>query len=372
MRTLVFLLEKEFLQIFRNKAILALILVMPTVQLLVLPLAADYEIKNINLTVVDNDQSMYSRRLLSNITASHYVKLMDYGTSFRTAMEHMEKDKADLILEIPRNFERDLIREGKNTLLISVNAINGVKANLGGSYLNTIIREFNTSVRMEWSGPVPMQAIPTLGITSSFWYNPDLEYHLFMVPGILAILVTMVGGFLTALNIVKEKETGTIEQINVTPIKKHYFILGKLIPFWILGNVVFTVGLGISALVYGIVPQGSLMLLYGFIWVYLLAVLGFGLWISTFCDNQQQAMFIMFFFMMVFILMGGLFTSIDAMPEWAQWISRLNPISYLIAVMRMVILKGSGFQDILPHLYPIAIIAVVLNGLAIFNYRKTT
>ena len=192
-----------------------------------------------------------------------------------------------------------------------------------------------------------------------------------MVPGILAILVTMIGGFLSCLNIVKEKEIGTIEQINVTPIKKHHFILGKLIPFWVLGNVVFSIGLLISWLIYGIVPLGNLFVLYGFIGVYLLCVLGLGLLISTFCETQQQAMFIMFFFMMVFILMGGLFTSIDSMPEWAQTISRLNPVSYLISVMRMVILKGSGLMDILGHLLITLVFAVVLNVWAIINYKKT-
>jgi ABC-2 type transport system permease protein len=193
-----------------------------------------------------------------------------------------------------------------------------------------------------------------------------------MVPGILAILVTMIGGFLAALNIVKEKEVGTIEQINVTPIKKHHFILGKLIPFWILGNVVFTIGLIVARLVYGIVPLGSLFLLYGFISIYLLAVLGFGLLLSTYCETQQQAMLITFFFVMIFILMGGLFTSIDSMPDWAKMVTKFNPLSYLIEVIRMIILKGSGFKDISRHLVIIFIFAAVLNSWAILNYKKTS
>ena len=191
-----------------------------------------------------------------------------------------------------------------------------------------------------------------------------------MVPGILAILVTMIGGFLSALNIVKEKEVGTIEQINVTPIYKHNFILGKLIPFWVLGNVVFGIGLVVSWLIYGIVPQGNIALLFAFVAVYLLAVLGLGLLVSTICETQQQAMFIMFFFMMVFILMGGLFTSVDSMPDWAKVIVRFNPVSYLIDVMRMVILKGSDFEAVWRKMVIIAAFALVLNTLAIFNYRK--
>ena len=371
MRTVRFLLQKEFRQIFRNKIILAMIVVMPAIQLMILPLAADYEVKNINIAIVDNDRSPYSQKLVSTITASGYFRLTEYNDSFNQAFRFIEEDEADLILEIPGGFERSLIREGEEKLFVAVNAINGVKANLGGSYLSTIIKHFNKEIRLDLMPDSRFSQTPTIEIVSANWFNDLLNYRVFMVPGILAILVTMIGGFLSCLNIVKEKEIGTIEQINVTPIKKHHFILGKLIPFWVLGNVVFSIGLLISWLIYGIVPLGNLFVLYGFIGVYLLCVLGLGLLISTFCETQQQAMFIMFFFMMVFILMGGLFTSIDSMPEWAQIISRLNPVSYLISVMRMVILKGSGLMDILGHLLITLVFAVVLNVWAIINYKKT-
>lgn len=372
MRTILFLLQKEFRQIFRNKSILAIILVMPVVQLIIMPLAADYEVKNINLTVVDHDHSTYSRQLISKITASGYFRLTDYSASFKEAMQYIESDDADLILEIPHGFEKNLIREDEQQLFIAVNAINGTKANLGGAYISQIIRAFNQDIRLELVQPGRVNPLPAVEITSSNWFNPLMNYRVFMVPGILAILVTMVGGFLTALNIVREKEVGTIEQINVTPIRKHHFILGKLIPFWILGNVVFTVGLLVSWLIYGIVPLGSLGVLYSFIAVYLLAVMGLGLLVSTFCETQQQAMFIMFFLMMIFILMGGLFTPIESMPDWARRVAAFNPVSYLISVMRLVILKGSGFRDILPHLGIIVCFAVVLNTWAILNYKKTS
>lgn len=378
MRTIQFLLRKEFKQIFRNRTILIMIMVMPAMQLLILPFAANYEVKNINLSVVDHDHSSFSQKLISKITASGYFKLQGYNASFKEAFQLIESDKADLILEIPQGFERNLVREnqpagqpGEQKLFIAVNAINGTKAGLGGAYLTQIINNFSNNIRQEWQQPMGNNSTPTIEITSSNWFNPFLNYNIFMVPGILAILVTMVGGFLTALNIVKEKEVGTIEQINVTPIKKQYFILGKLIPFWILGNVVFSIGLLISWLVYGIIPLGNLIVLYGFASFFLLAVLGFGLLISTYSDTQQQAMLIMFFFMMIFILMGGLFTPIESMPGWAQVIAKLNPVSYMIEVMRMVILKGSGWKDIFPQLWKIAFFAVVLNTWAILNYRKT-
>lgn len=370
MRTIRFLLEKEFRQIFRNRAILLMIMVMPVMQLLILPFAANYEVKNINLSVVDHDHSGYSQKLISKVTASGYFKLTGYNASFKDGMKLIETDKADLILEIPYGFERNLVREGQQQLFIAVNAINGVKANLGGAYLGSIIRDYNKDISLQLLPVSKFNVNPQIELSISNWFNPLMEYKFFMVPGILAILVTMIGGFLSALNIVKEKEFGTIEQINVTPIRKHHFILGKLIPFWILGNVVFTLGLIVSWLIYGIIPVGSLLVLYIFASVFLLAILGFGLLVSTFCDTQQQAMFIMFFFMMIFILMGGLFTSIDSMPEWAKIVSRFNPVSYLIAVMRMVILKGSGLKDILPQLGIMVIFAVVLNTWAVLNYKK--
>lgn len=372
MKTLKFLLQKEFRQIFRNRTILAMIMAVPVVQLSVLPFAADYEIKNLNISIVDKDHSPYSRKLVSTIKASDYFDLTGYGNSFREAKKLVAANKADLILEIPKDFERGMIREKQGRLFIAANAINGVKAGLGSAYLNRIVANYNQNIRLENLNLFqPKKEIPKIEITTSNWYNPHLNYQLFMVPGILAILLTMVGGFLTALNIVKEKEVGTIEQINVTPIKKHLFILGKLIPFWVLGNVVFTLGLFVSWLIYGIVPLGSFLVLYGFVWIYLVAVLGFGLLVSTYCQTQQQAMLIMFFFMMIFILMGGLFTSIDSMPAWAQWVAKLNPVAYLIEVMRMVIIKGSGFHDILPQLGSMALFAVVLNAWAVLNYRKT-
>ena len=373
MRTLKFLLRKEFRQIFRNKSLLPVIFVMPIIQLLIMPLAADYEVKNINISIVDHDHSPYSQKLISKIIASGYFRLSDYSNSFNQAFEQIEKDNSDLVLEIPKDFERNLIRENTQQLYIAVNAINGTKANLGGAYLNRLIQDYNAEIRTAWVQPQRYNASPTIQITSSNWFNTYLNYSFFMVPGILAFLVTMVGAYMCSLNIVKEKEVGTIEQINVTPIKKHHFILGKLIPFWVIGMFVFSVGLfGVGRLVYSIIPIGSMGSLYAFLSLYLIALLGLGLLISTYSDTQQQAMSIAFFFMMIFLLMSGLFTSIDSMPEWAKVIAQLNPVTYFIEVMRMVVLKGSGFSDIKYHFLIISGFAIFFNGWAILNYKKTS
>lgn len=372
MRTLIFLLKKEFKQIFRNKSLLPMIFVAPIIQLLILPLAADYEVKNINISIVDHDHSTYSQKLVSKITASGYFRLADYGSSFNDAYKQIEDNKSDLILEIPRGFESKLVREDNQELFMAVNAINGIKASLGGAYLNQIILDYNDNIRLQWTPPNKHNQAPVISVTSSNWFNPHMDYHFFMVPGILVVLVTMISTYMCALNIVKEKEVGTIEQINVTPIKKYQFILGKLIPFWFIGMIIFSVGLFVVArFVFDIVPQGNILLLYAFLAVYLVALLGFGLLISTYSETQQQAMSIAFFFIMIFMLMSGLFTSIDSMPSWAYYIAKCSPVTYFIEVVRMIVLKGSGFADIHYHFLITIGFAVFLNGWAILNYKKT-
>lgn len=361
MKVLLFLLEKEFRQVFRNPAILRILFIVPVVQLILMPLAADFEVKNVKICVVDLDRSPASHRLVNKITATVYFTLVGYTDSYAKALDYVEQDKADLILQIPAAFEKNLVRENSSTLFMAINAVNGVKANLGGAYLRSVIQDFNQELQNQQ---------PVISIASSNWFNPQMSYRVFMVPGILVLLITLVGAFLSALNIVNEKETGTLEQINVTPIRKYQFVLGKLIPFWILGLVVLSIGLTIAWLVYNIVPVGSLVTIYVFAAIYLVSVLGLGLLVSTFAATQQQAMLISFFLLMIFILLGGLFTSIDSMPEWAKAFTRFNPISYFIDVMRMVVLKGSTVYDIRDHLLKVLLFGLVLNSLAIWNYRK--
>jgi ABC-2 type transport system permease protein len=370
MRTLKFLLQKEFRQISRDSSILRVIFIMPVVQLLILPWAADYETKNVLLSIVDHDHSSYSQQLISKIAASKYFKLVDYSPSYEQSLNSIEKDKSDIVLEIPAAFEKDLVKSDQADLFMAINAINGVKANLGGAYLRSIIQDYNREIRLKWIQFPRFDPEVNIDITYSNWFNPLMNYKYFMVPGILVMLLTMVGSNLTAINIVREKEIGTIEQINVTPIKKYHFILSKLIPFWIIGIIILTLGFLIARLFYGIVPLGSFFTIYVFAAAYLLAVLGLGLLVSTYAANQQQAMLISFFIMMVFVLLSGLYTSIDSMPEWAKIVTRFNPISYFIEVMRRVVLKGSTLSDIKDELFAILGFAVVFNTWAVISYRK--
>lgn len=370
MKVMFTLLRKEFRQIFRDPAILRIIFAVPIVQFIILPFAANYEFSNIKLVLVDHDHSSFSQQLINKITGSNYFLLVDNCSNYHEAYHYIENDQADLILEIPSGFERNLVRENQEKVLIAVNAINGIKANLGGNYLTQIIADFNRDISVQRTAPETSTA-GGIELTMTPWFNPLENYKIFIVPGILGLLVTVISSLL-AIFIVKEKEIGTIEQINVTPIKKHQFVLGKLIPFWIIGNIVFTIGLTLGYFIYHITPVGSLFVLYVFLAAYLLAMLGLSLFISTFCQTQQQAMFVGFFFLIIFILLSGLFTPIESMPVWAQWITKFNPVGYMIQVMRMVILKGSDLKDILPQLSTVSLMAAVLLSLSVWNYRKTS
>ena len=368
MKQLKYLLQKEFLQIRRDKMLPKLIIALPVLQLLILPWAATFEQKNILLGVVDNDRSAYSTRLVEKIISSGYFRLTDYSDSYEKALMTVEKNKADLILEIPAHFESSLIREKQTGLMLSVNAVNGQKAGLGAAYMGQIIFDFNKNIVLE-KAPV-LAMINTVNVFPYFKYNMEMNYRNYMVPGILVMLLTLIGGVLSAMNIVKEKEIGTIEQINVTPIPKAVFIIGKLIPFLVIGYIILTIGLLVAWLVYGIFPVGNVLTLYLFAFFYLLAFLGAGLLISTFSNTQQQAMFLAIFFLIIFFLMSGLFTPVSSMPKWAQVITWFNPVRYFIEVMRLVYLKGSGLRAILPQLFTLIGFAVALNSLAILSYRK--
>src|SRR6201996_7624179 len=371
MKTLRFLLEKEFRQLLRNKQLIRTLLLAPLIQLILLPLAADYSVKNIEVAVTDNDHSPSSQRLIAKITSSGYFKLAAYTTSYTQALKLVEQDKADLALEIPAHFERDLVRENNKQLYIAINAIEGTKANLGGAYLRSIISDFNDEIRVDWGNlPSPTDP-PVVSVASSNWYNPFLNFHLYMVPAILVTLVTAMVAMQSAFNIVQEKESGTIEQINVTPIKKHIFIIGKMIPFLVLGIILFTMGLLVGWIGYGIKPLGSLLTLYGSLVVYLFAMLGLGLLLATYSGTQQQAMSLSFFFINIFNMMSGVFTAVDSMPGWAQAIVATFPPSHFIRIMRMVVLKGSGFGDIKYEIAWMVGIGAILNIWAVLNYRKT-
>ena len=373
MKIIGFIIQKEFKQIFRNKGMLPIIFVMPLIQLIILSNAATFEIKNIKFAYIDYDHSSTSRALIEKFNASTYFRVLDNFPSEEQASSAMLNGDADVVLEIPQHFERNLLKEKRQNLGLTINAIDGAAAGVENVYINQIIQSFNKKVSVELMQPSDLNVKPINIVTiPSFWYNKTLNYKTFMVPGILVLLVTMITLFLSGMNIVREKEIGTLEQINVTPIQKSEFIIGKLFPFWVLGLIILTIGLIIAKLIFNVPMVGSLALLYLYTSIYILVVLGIGLFISNFTDTQQQAMFISWFFMVIFILMSGLFTPIESMPKWAQTLTEFNPIKYFVQVMRMVMLKGASFTDILPQLSKTLLFAIIMNSLAVWSYKKSS
>ncbi|MEI6898707.1 MAG: ABC transporter permease [Bacteroidota bacterium] len=372
MRTILFIIQKEFIQVFRNRMMMPIIFVVPIVQLLVLVHAATFEMKSIKMAVIDFDMSTSSRELVSKFRGSPFYVFAYSGFSYKEAENEMKKGKADVIMTIPRGFEKQLVRENKSKVQLVINAINGTSAGLINAYSFSIILDFNRQIILELLNPAAIQNAGNIDITTNYWYNPKLNYKTYMVPGILVLLVTIISFLLSGMNVVREKEIGTIEQLNVTPIRKLQFIAGKLIPFWIIAMFELAFGLLVGKLLFNIPIVGSLGLIFLSAGIYLMVILGFGLLISTGTNTQQQSMLVSFFFMVIFILMSGLFTSIESMPHWAQMLDRLNPIAYFIKIMRMIMLKGSGWEEIKILVYSLLIYAVLSISLAVWRYRKVS
>lgn len=372
MRTIFYIIQKEFIQVVRNRVMLPMMIIMPIFQMLVLLYAATLEMKHIELFVVDNDHTEASRTLVSKFEGSPFYKLSGYSASIEEAEKQMKKDKADIILNISKGFGESLNRGDGTDLQLLINAINGTKAGLINAYSLNVISQFAGEYAKDKGASAEQFSSGSLDIRYRYWFNAELNFKHFMLPGILVILVTVMGMALSAISFVKEKEIGTIEQINVTPIRKYQFLAGKLFPFWIIALFELAFGLTIGRIFFDIPIRGSLFLLFGFSSVYLLAVMGIGLFFSTITRTQQQIMLLFFFFNIVFILMSGIFTPVESMPQWAQTANILNPLAYFMRVIRMIMLKGSGLQDILRELISLSIYAILILSLAVWRYRKTS
>lgn len=372
MRTILYVIQKEFIQVSRNKVMLRLIIMIPVLQMLVLVFAATYDLKNVDIYLVDNDLSPVSRELSSKIDASPFFKINNMSFSINEAEEELLRNRADMVIVIPNNFGKELVRDNKSSVQLLVNSIDGSAAQLAYSYAQAVIKDYNLDVIAELKGLPEFNAPYKINTNSRFWYNSELEYKWYMAPGILAILVTLIGLFLSGMSLVKEKELGTIEQLNVTPIRKIHFLAGKLIPFVIIALFDLSFGLLIAKLVFNLPVVGSIWLVFGFSVIYLMGILGLGLFLSTIADTQQQVMFVTYFFMMIFILMGGIFTPADSMPKWAQFVNEINPVYHFMKVMRMIVLKGSTFSDLKHEFAALLFLGISFLSLALLRYRKTS
>lgn len=364
-----FLIEKEFKQIFRNGLLPKLIVGYPIMALLIFPWAISFEVKNIRVNVVDYNKNVYSQRLIQKINTSTYFILNDISTDYDTAFNDIRDGKCDMVLEIPANFDKELIKDGHSSVFIAANAVNGTQGLLGSNYLTRIIGDFSSELAAENPRSSSFSA-PRVEIVPNYRFNPELDYKSFMIPAFIAMIITLICGILPALNIVIEKETGTIQQINATPVNKFSFIIAKLIPYWIIGLFIITVSLFLVWGIYGLFPTGNPLLIYLAVVVYIIAISGLGIIISNYSNTLQQAMFLVMFMILIIILLSGLFTPISGMPRWAQIIAYCNPLSYAAEIMRMIYLKGAYFSDMLKPLIGLSVFAVGLNTWAVLSYKK--
>jgi len=376
MKKLLFLLRKEFRQIRRNRFMIRAIIAVPILQMLIFVPAITFEIKRIDLAVIDNDRSQASRELVSKLTGSSFFVVTATPATVTEAESMLLSGDADIALVIPPDFSRGLAGVTTPRLQVLADAVNASTAQLSWSYITSVIRDFNREVIIS-TGMIPANmaairtgSLPGISVSPRYWYNPKLNYKYYMLPGMLVILITVIGLMMIGFNLVREKESGTIEQINVTPIMKWQLIVSRIILFFIIGLFDLVLGLGIGWLAFNIPFEGSLLLFFACAAIFLVAVLGLALFFSTMASTQQQFLFIAFFFVMVFILMSGIFTPTESMPLWAQQFNLVNPVAYLMRINRMVMLKGSGFSEIMRDMAMLTILALSYLSLAIRAYRK--
>ena len=342
-----YLIKKEFLQIRRNAFLPRLIVIFPIVIMCIMPWVMQMEVKNIVVDVVDIDHTVESQRLIQQIAASNYFIFGGQKDTYAEAMKDIEKGTADIILEI---------RDGK--YLIAANAVNGTKGAMGSAYLSQIVTSDYSSLTSHFS-PLVL-------------YNKGKDYKLFMIPALFAIVMMLMTGFLPTLNIVGEKESGTIEQINVTPVSKWSFILAKLIPYWLIALFIITVCLLLAWIVYGITPAGPVWLVYVLAMLLALFFSSFGLIISNYSDTMQQAMFVMWFFVVSIMLLSGLFTPTRSMPEWAYLTTYINPMHYFIEAIRTVFIRGGGLHETAHQVLALAGIGTLMGCWAVQSYKKNS
>ena len=360
--TLKYLIQKEFTQIRRNAFLPKLIVVFPIMIMCVMPWVMNQEVKNIKVTVVDNDRSTLSQQMVHSIEASNYFIFKGQQPTYRAALQEIEQSRADIVMVIPQDYSRDMTLGHQPQVLIAANAVNGTKGAMGSAYLTQIVTaHVNPDITAIQSR-----------VATLFLYNKNLDFKLFMIPALFAIVMMLMTGFLPALNIVGEKEAGTIEQINVTPVSKWSFILAKLIPYWIIALFVITVCLLLAWAVYGITSVGPLALIYLLVLLLALFWSSFGLMISNYSDTMQQAIFVMWFFVVMMMLLSGLFTPTRSMPSWAYATTYVNPMSYFIEAVRTVFIRGGGLSSIWHQVLALLGIGSVMAVWAVVSYKKNS
>ncbi len=360
MRTLFILLRKEFILFRRNRFLPKVAFIFPCMVILIIPLVATMDVRHVGVSVVNHDHSGLSREIIAGLEASPFFTV-SAAASYEAALRSVEKGEADVILELPRDFQRDVESGRAARPHISANGVNGIKGTLGSKYVMQSV----TGTIAAFTG-TPMHS----GSVVTYFYNPTLEYRNYMIPALMIMLLIMICGFLPALNLVGEKETGTIEQMNVTPVPTPVFVLSKVIPYWIIGLVDISLGMLIAALVYGLTPAGSLAAVYVAAMLFVLVMSGIGIIIANYSARMSQSMFLMLFVVLLCVLMSGLLTPISSMPEWAQYLTYALPPRYFIDIMRSLYLKATPVSSLQTQYLMLAAFALLTNLAAALTYRK--
>lgn len=359
LRILKSLLRKEFTMMRRNPIIPKVIFVMPVMVMLVIPLVAIMDVRNVNVTVVDNAHTQLSRRIIQDLGVGEALTVQSIVGSYDEALRAVENGESDVILTIPADYT------GREKVDVKANGVNAMKGMLGANYVGQSVME---TVK-QWSREQGAVAVPS-DLKVLYRYNPTLNFRNYMIPALMVVLLIIICGFLPALNLVSEKEDGTIEAMNVTPVTGTEFVLSKLIPFWLVGILVVTVGMIVGWAVYGLTPTGNIGLIYLATILFSLTMSGLGVLIANRSSTMLQSIYVMFAVIIIFQLMSGLFTPIASMPEWAQIITLGIPPRYFIEIMRSVYLKGASFGELSAQFATLGGLAALLCCMAAWSYKK--
>ncbi|MEX2189074.1 MAG: ABC transporter permease [Bacteroidota bacterium] len=362
---------KEFLQIRRDKRLLPLILFAPIIQVILLGYAATVDVKNISLVVYDGDRSTESRGYLERFTNTGYFTVVGFAENPNELDDWLDETRATLALSIPRGFGTDIGAGRKVSVQVLADGSDANTANISLNYAAQITGGYAQSLltdKLTRAGGVSMPAVVP---ETRVWFNPDLRSANFMIPGVVALILLIITTTFTAAAIVREKEAGTIEQIMVTPIRPYQFILGKLLPFIIIGFVDVVLVLGVAVNWFGIPLKGSILLLFGLSGLFLLTTLGLGLFVSTISRTQQQAMMTaQFFIFFPFIFLSGFTFPIDNMPPVVQVITYVVPLRYFITIVRGLFLKGVGLEILWPQALALLAFGLAILSLAVARFQK--
>jgi ABC-2 type transport system permease protein len=370
LRVVRLLVQKEFLQIVRDRATLAQLLLIPFMQLLVLGNAATFTITRTRVVVVDHDRSATSRALVARLGAGGQFRVVAVTAAPAEAERALRTREATMVVEIPPRLEARLLRERSAPVLLAVNAEEGAVAGLVASYAQRILADVSRELAAASGAPGGAPSRGTLAVSARQWYNPTRDYHHYMVPGIIVSLITIIATLVTAQNVAREREMGTLEQLNVSPLTRPQFMAGKLLPGWLLGMALFVGAMALGRAVFGIPVRGNPAIVLLGAAVYLVVALGIGLLVSTVTRTQQQTMFVSFFILTLYLLMSGLFTPLESMPGWAQGVAAATPVRHFVWVMRAVLVRGAGLAEVGATIAGLGAAGVAVLSLAVWRYHK--